>query len=122
MKAQVASRWRSVALVCGKCSRKLDGGFGASGDVPLAKALRRELGLGKGRKAAAGVVEVKCLGICPRRAVVALDARRPERWLLVRPGTPVVEVASALGLDGRSEHETVPMLAEPVGYVVIEPS
>ena len=70
------SGWQGVVLVCGKCSRKLGG-------KPLAKTLRRRIG--KGRKAAAGVVEVKCLKLCPKGAVTVIDSRRPTEWLIVRP-------------------------------------
>ena len=60
-------------LVCAKCSRKLDGGFGGAGK-PLAKALRKHLKLKNGPKSRAGVVEVKCLGVCPKGAVVVVDS------------------------------------------------
>lgn len=51
---QVRAEWNDVVLVCRKCSRKLDGGFGADGDQKLAKALRKAMGAkGKGRKALA---------------------------------------------------------------------
>jgi len=35
--------WERVILVCGKCSRKLDGGFGSTGGDSLRTALRAEL-------------------------------------------------------------------------------
>ena len=35
MKPAVRARWSRAVLVCGKCSRKLDGGFGPDGDQPL---------------------------------------------------------------------------------------
>jgi len=98
----VASRWQAVVLVCGKCSKRVGGGFGPDRDVPLAKALRRHLDLKKGRKAVAGVVEVRCLGLCPKGRVVAIDAARPGEWRLVEPGTPVAQVAEALGLTDRA--------------------
>jgi predicted metal-binding protein len=94
----VRSGWRRTVLVCGKCSRKLDGGFGDKGRTPLAKALRRHLGLGKGRKATAGVVEVKCLGVCPPGAVTVVDAAHSREWLLVPAGADLDAVAGALGL------------------------
>ena len=40
---QVKADWRDVVLVCRKCSKKLDGGFGADGEKTLAKALRKAL-------------------------------------------------------------------------------
>ncbi len=94
----VRSGWTGTVLVCGKCSKKVGGGFGDKGRTPLAKALRKRFGLGKGRKATGGVVETKCLGICPKRAVTVLDAATPGRWLVVPAGTPIEEVGEALGL------------------------
>jgi predicted metal-binding protein len=82
VKDRVRSDWRRAVLVCGKCARRA-GGFGPDAR-PLGKALRARLGGGKGRRAAVGVVEVKCLGVCPKRAVVVVDAARPDRWRLVR--------------------------------------
>lgn len=92
----VRSNWERALLVCGKCSGKVDGGFGAKGRTPLAKALRKELGLGKGRRARIGVAEVKCLGLCPKRAVVAIDTADPRRWHVIPAGTEVGEVARTL--------------------------
>ena len=63
VKAHVAANWGGTVLVCGKCSGKVGGGFGKDRRTPLAKALRKLLGLKKGRKAALGVVETPCLGI-----------------------------------------------------------
>ena len=92
----LASRWQGSVLVCGKCSKKLGGGFGEKGRTPLAKMLRAVLGLKKGRKAERGVVEVKCLGVCPKNAVVMLDGARPDRWLLVPAGADASEVVATL--------------------------
>ncbi|MFV0624634.1 (2Fe-2S) ferredoxin domain-containing protein [Sphingomonas sp. ac-8] len=92
------ARWSRAVLVCGKCSKKLDGGFGPDGDRPLAKALRKRLGLKKGPKAAAGLVETRCLGLCPKRAVAVVDAARPEEWLVVPPGADLDALAETLGL------------------------
>jgi len=96
---EVASRWRTAVLVCGKCSKRVGGGFGDDGRTGLAKALRRHLGLKKGRKGVAGVVEVKCLGLCPKRQVVVVPGGDPARWRLVEPGTDLDEVAAALDLS-----------------------
>lgn len=97
MKREVRSRWSKAVLVCAKCSKKLDGGFGDSGK-PLAKALRKHLKIRSGPKGAAGVVEVKCLDVCPKGAVVVVDSARPGEWLLVRPGDDLDMVATRLGL------------------------
>lgn len=96
----VRAEWAEAVLVCGKCSKKVGGGFGAKGKTPLAKALRAELAVKKGRKARLGVVESKCLGVCPKNAVTVLSGARARDWLLVRPGTDPSDVAAALGLVG----------------------
>jgi predicted metal-binding protein len=95
----VRSNWSNAILVCSKCSKKLDGGFGPKGKAPLAKALRKHLGLKKGRKGAAGIVEVKCLGVCPRGAVTVVNGAQAREWLLVPGGADLDEVATELGLS-----------------------
>lgn len=99
----LASRWQGAVLVCAKCSKKLDGGFGPKGRTSLAKALRKRFGLKKGRKAPFGVIEVKCLGVCPRGAVTLIDTSHPDRWRLVPAGADVEAVGHELGLDQPSE-------------------
>lgn len=98
LKDPVRSNWDHAVLVCRKCSKKLDGGFGRAGDERLAKALRRYLSLKKGRKALAGIVEVNCLGVCPKGAVTVVNGARARDWLLVRPGTDLEALAQALDL------------------------
>jgi predicted metal-binding protein len=98
VKLSVRSNWSATILVCGKCSKKLGGGFGEKGRTPLAKALRK-LGGGKKRKADFGVIETRCLGVCPKGAVTVIDAAHPGKWMLVEEGTPVDEVAERLGLS-----------------------
>lgn len=99
LKPFVRANWSKSVLVCSKCSKRLDGGFGPKGKFSLAKALRKHLGLKKGRKADAGIVEVKCLGVCPRGAVTVIDGDRPREWMLVPKGTEIEEVSEALGLN-----------------------
>ena len=94
----VRANWSDAVLVCAKCSKKLDGGFGHKGKEPLGKALRKHLGLGKGRKARAGIVEVKCLGICPRGAVTVIDGAKSREWMIVPGGADLDAVAAELGL------------------------
>lgn len=96
MKSHVPSDWRGAILVCRKCSKKLGGGFGPKGRTSLAKALRKAIGGGKGRRAKLGVVEVGCLDVCPKGAVTVVDARRPSEWLIVKAGTPTEEVVERL--------------------------
>jgi predicted metal-binding protein len=94
----VRSDWSSTLLVCKKCSKKLDGGFGPKGRTPLAKALRKHLGLKTGRKGRAGIVEVKCLGVCPRGAVTVVNGKAPGEWALVKAGSDLDQVVDGLGL------------------------
>lgn len=94
----VRSEWSKTILVCKKCSKKLHGGFGPDRKLPLAKALRRELGARKGRKGALGIVEVKCLGVCPKGAVTLVDGAAPGTWLLVNEGADLAELAGELGV------------------------
>lgn len=98
LKPRVRSNWTRTILVCAKCSKKIGGGFGAKGKTSFAKALRQQVGAGKGRKAAVGIVEVKCLGICPKRAVTVVDGSRPREWVLVPEGADIGAVAHELGL------------------------
>jgi predicted metal-binding protein len=103
---RVKAEWREVVLVCRKCSRKLDGGFGEDGDQKLAKALRKALGVkGKGlnRKTGAAVIEVDCMDVCPKGAVVAVRASAPRDWVVAPRGTPIRAVMERLGLQDRPE-------------------
>jgi predicted metal-binding protein len=99
LKTGIRSNWSNAVLVCTKCSKKLGGGFGPKGRTPLAKALRKYLGLKKGRKSAAGIVEVKCLGVCPRGAVTVVNGAASREWLLVPEGADLDAVARELGLN-----------------------
>jgi predicted metal-binding protein len=98
LKGRVGAAWQNTLLICAKCSRRLDGGFGPKGRTPLAKALRKHLGLKKGRKASLGIVEVKCLGVCPRGAVTVVNGAAPGEWALVRAGAEMEAVATGLEL------------------------
>ena len=98
LKHLVRSNWQNAILGCRKCEKKLDGGFGPDGDERLAKALRRHLSLKKGRKAAAGIIEVSCLGVCPKGAVTVVNGAASREWLLVRPGADLDELARTLAL------------------------
>ena len=96
----IPARWRSALLVCGKCEKKLGGGFGLDGKQRLSRLLRKGAG-GKGRKAGLGVIESKCLKLCPKRAVTIVDGAHPGAWLVVPAGTPLDEVRARIGLgDG----------------------
>lgn len=88
----------SLIAICGKCGKKLGGGFGADGNQPLGKALRRALNLPKPKRAAVRIVETKCLKLCPKGAVAVVDSRDPATILVIPAGTPVLAVAARLGL------------------------
>ncbi|NQE60711.1 (2Fe-2S) ferredoxin domain-containing protein [Caulobacter sp. RHG1] len=98
---RVKADWSEVVLVCRKCSKKLDGGFGADGDQKLSKALRKAIGAkSKGRKAKAAVIEVDCLDVCPKGAVVAVRASAPKDWAVIPRGASMTAVVERLGLGG----------------------
>lgn len=94
----VKADWETAILVCAKCSKRLDGGFGKKGKQRLAKALKAYLGVKRFRKARVGVVEVKCLGVCPRGAVTVVNAADPTRWRLVAKDADLAAVAAELGI------------------------
>ncbi len=96
MTKRARSHWTGVVLICGKCSKKVGKHFGADGDETLARALRHRTG--KGRKASVGVIETRCLKLCPKNAVTVVDARHPDEWLVVPPGEPIDDLAHRLGL------------------------
>lgn len=99
------TNWQASILVCRKCSKRLGGGFGPKGKQSLAKLLRRQADGGKRRKAAIGIIEVKCLGVCPRNAVTVIDGRRPDSWLIVPAGSDVAVVVEALSY-GKGDNES----------------
>lgn len=94
----VRADWERAVLVCRKCSKKCGGGFGPKGKTRLARALRAFVGGGKGRRARTGIVEVKCLSVCPKRGVTAVSSDDLLNWKVIAPGTPIEEVAERLGL------------------------
>ncbi|PHY17127.1 (2Fe-2S) ferredoxin domain-containing protein [Caulobacter sp. BP25] len=96
---RVKAEWTEVVLVCRKCSKKLKGGFGENGDQKLAKALRKALGAkGTGRKSGSAVIEVDCLDVCPKGAVVVVRGSRPREWAIVPRGTAISAVVDRLEL------------------------
>lgn len=91
----IKADWTDVVLVCRKCARKLDGGFGPEADQPLPKALRAAIARHEGGKpmkkprrkgARVAVIDVPCLDICPKNAVIVIPAGTPGRWLSVPRG------------------------------------
>ena len=94
------TQWRDVVLVCRKCSKRLkDRGFGPDGDKTLKKALRKYLKAGKGKKAELVIKETSCFDVCPKNAVVAINAANPKALLIVPAGADLFEVKARLGLN-----------------------
>lgn len=99
LRGRVEADWDRVLLVCGKCSKRLGGGFGRKGRTSLTKALRRHLGLKKSRKGGPlCIVETRCLGVCPRNAVTMIDGLESSEWLLVSVGTDMAVLVSEIGI------------------------
>ena len=90
-----AAPWQHVALVCGKCSRKLGGGFGKKGKHDLLDVLK---GAAKaaGQRRAMRMMEVGCLGLCPKRAVSAVSSVRPDEVVVVPAGAEGAAVLARL--------------------------
>ena len=84
--AAVSTPWQDIVLVCRKCSKKLDGGFGPDGGAPLARTIKQMLRQ-TGERRAVRVIETKCLGLCPKGAVTLLRGSRPGEMLAVPAGT-----------------------------------
>lgn len=84
--AVVPTTWQDILLLCKKCGRKLDGGFGPDGEDPLRRALRDAL-RERGRRRDVRLLEVGCFGLCPKGAVTVARATRPGELLVVPAGT-----------------------------------
>lgn len=87
-----------LLAICGKCGKKLDGGFGSDNGRSLVKSLRQIVPNAKGKRATTRIVETRCLDICPKGAVALIDSRTPGEVLLVRRGTAVEDVVARLDL------------------------
>lgn len=89
--------FREAVLVCGKCARKLGGGFGRQGRQGLRGELKRAW-KASGRVGKLRVVEASCLGLCPkRRQVVATGVSLAAgRLWVVEPGEAAAAVLARL--------------------------
>lgn len=87
--------WTELVVLCRKCSRKLDGGFGPDQDCSLRSALRDTL-REQGRRRSVRIVETKCLGVCPKKGVTMMAASRPGRVFVVPAGTAAKDVLTLL--------------------------
>lgn len=94
-----STHWTDVIVICRKCGKKLKGGFGDDGKQGLKTVLRQALRQA-GRRRDVRVIETKCLGVCPRDGVTALNASRPGLLHIVPAGLEREAVVRVLlGLD-----------------------
>ena len=94
----VATDVARIIAICGKCGKKLGGGFGDDGRRPLAKLLRRTVPGTKGKRATLRIIETKCLDICPKGGVALLDSLQPGVVVIVAASTPLPVLMAGLGL------------------------
>jgi predicted metal-binding protein len=93
--------WKTVILLCGKCARKMDGGgYGSKGRDTLRTILREAFGE-NGHRRDVKIIETRCMGICPKKAVTALNASRPGNILTIPKGTAATEAMAQLMNDAK---------------------
>ncbi len=97
----VKTGWNDVLLICKKCSKKLDGGFGEDGTTTLRKAIRDRL-RENGQRGQVGLIDVRCFGVCPKRAVTVVRASNPSELLVIPVGVPIDTVLSP-GIRGEPD-------------------
>lgn len=90
----------SRILVCATCSKRLGGGFGKGGKQSLATALRKAMGIRRFRRTPLSIIEVKCLGVCPRGAMTLADMRADGKLHLVARGADLNALAREIGVPG----------------------
>jgi len=96
--------WTNVILLCRKCSGKMKGGYGPERRQGLREVLRSALkAQGQGRRVR--LVEVPCLGLCPKKAVAVVNAGAPGRILSVPKGAEDV-LSQILTTDCGSDGQT----------------
>jgi predicted metal-binding protein len=87
--------WKTVILTCGKCARKMDGGYGPKGKDTLRTALNAAL-RDAGRRREIHVIETRCMGICPKKATTMLNTSKPDAIMTVHKGTAMGAVLGLL--------------------------
>ena len=87
--------WKTVLLLCGKCARKVDGGYGPKSKDTLRLVLQAHLSA-KGLRRQVRIIETRCMGICPKKAVTAMNASEPSTILTVPRKTPPEETLALL--------------------------
>ncbi len=110
MSAKAASRptpWRTVLIVCRKCGKKLDGGFGRKGKESLKAVLRHGL-RDAGHKRDVRICEAACLGVCPKGGLTALNATQPGMIHVIPAGADAGEaMETLLGSDPVTEDRII---------------
>lgn len=94
MSQKIQSRptpWATILLSCGKCARKMKGGYGEKRKHPIRSALRGAL-KDAGHRRDVRVIETGCMGVCPKKAVTVINASHPEKIYVVAAGAPVANV------------------------------
>jgi hypothetical protein len=75
--------------------RKLDGGYGPNRDTTLRSTLRMAL-KDAGHRRDVRIIETRCIGICPKKAVTVVNASRPGTIFVVPVSTPPAEALKAI--------------------------
>jgi hypothetical protein len=98
--------WQEVLVICRKCSKKLDGGFGSKGNRSLRTLMRQALHDG-GRRREVRVFETSCMGVCPKLGVTALNATHPGVIHVIPAGTPAQQALRTLLGGDPATNDTV---------------
>jgi predicted metal-binding protein len=93
--------WKNIILLCGKCARKREGGYGPKGKQTLKSNLREAL-QEAGHRRDTQIIETRCMGLCPKHATTMVAACRPGVMFAVPVGTPVEETLQ-LALGSQAE-------------------
>jgi len=109
-----------LIIVCGKCTRKLHGGFGKKRKHALRSVLRDALKT-LGRRRDVRAIETGCLGLCPRDAVTVADSRRPGDLLSVPSGMAAETILAGLGVtrDTAPNHDAFLVGHRPSGTISV---
>ena len=87
--------WNELLLVCWKCGDRLRGGFGPKEKDDLPDAYRQVL-RERGRRREVRILEVGCLGVCPKGGVTVMHSARPGEMLVIPRGLALAELAMRL--------------------------
>jgi predicted metal-binding protein len=90
-----ATPWKVIILTCGKCARKMNGGYGPKGKDTLRTALNTAL-RDAGRRREIHIIETRCMGICPKKATTMLNTSKPHAIMTVHKGTAIEAVMGLL--------------------------